>query len=112
MQLFSNMTSFRRFTLAVQADMELEVTAQLAAVPDSFPLSNPQEMIDQCAKARKKVFDLRYGNLQFALHPDDLDNTAFQVESCRYCYLVVPIGLFLIQQQMNKLFYRFIRKGV
>ena len=149
--------AFRRYTPAVQAAMETEVAAQLAAhlieeapdapnpaavvmvkKPDSatgyrftvdykevnkgivlepFPLPNPQDMIDECAKARWKAkLDLRSGYWQFALDPADKDKTAFQVGPRRYRYLVVPMGLsksaFHVQRQMHKLFYQLIGRGV
>ena len=62
-------------------------------VLDPFPLPNPQDMIDECAKARWKAkLDLRSGYWQFLLDPDDLDKTAFQVGTRRYHYRVVPWG--------------------
>jgi len=65
-----------------------------ACPKDSYPLPNIDTLVDYASgRGMLSFLDAYSGYNQIAMHPADVDKTAFIGEASNYCYKVMPFGL-------------------
>ena len=65
-----------------------------ASPKDSYPLSSIDALVDSASGCEMLSFlDAFSGYNQIKMHPRDEGKTTFMMETCSYCYKVMPFGL-------------------